>query len=64
MNASCAGQVLRSGHASEVMVTSSFVGGRLALTLLPSDLEEWSLALDLPAAGQDPGCRRESWRMR
>ncbi|WP_436990358.1 DUF5959 family protein [Streptomyces sp. enrichment culture] len=35
------------------MVTSSFVGGRLAMSLSPSDLEEWSSALDLLAAGQD-----------
>lgn len=34
-------------------MTSSFVGGRLAMPLLPSDLEEWSCALDLLAAGQD-----------
>ncbi|MFG2811848.1 DUF5959 family protein [Streptomyces sp. NPDC048410] len=38
---------------AEVVVTSSFVGGRLAMSLLPSDLEEWSRALDLLAAGQD-----------
>ncbi|MFF3831942.1 DUF5959 family protein [Streptomyces sp. NPDC002458] len=38
---------------AELMVTSSFVGGRLALALLPSDLEKWSRALDLLAAGQD-----------
>ncbi|MGW6877108.1 DUF5959 family protein [Streptomyces xanthophaeus] len=38
---------------AEVIVTSSFVSGRLAISLLPSDLEEWSRALDLLAAGQD-----------
>jgi hypothetical protein len=38
---------------AEVIVTSSFVGGRLAMSLFPSDLEEWSRALDLLAAGQD-----------
>ncbi|MFC7924552.1 DUF5959 family protein [Streptomyces cinereoruber] len=38
---------------AEVIVTSSFVGGRLAMSLSPSDLEEWSRALDLLAAGQD-----------
>ncbi|GGM23608.1 hypothetical protein GCM10010129_80050 [Streptomyces fumigatiscleroticus] len=38
---------------AEVIMTSSFVGGRLAMSLLPSDLEEWSRALDLLAAGED-----------
>ncbi|WP_436952244.1 DUF5959 family protein [Streptomyces sp. SudanB182_2057] len=38
---------------AEVIVTSSFVGGRLVMSLFPSDLEEWSRALDLLAAGQD-----------
>lgn len=38
---------------AEVIVTSSFVGGRLAMSLFPSDLEQWSRALDLLAAGQD-----------
>lgn len=38
---------------AEVIVTSSFVSGRLAMSLFPSDLEEWSRALDLLAAGQD-----------
>ncbi|NUW02592.1 DUF5959 family protein [Streptomyces sp. CAI 127] len=38
---------------AEVIVTSSFISGRLAMSLLPSDLEEWSRALDLLAAGQD-----------
>lgn len=38
---------------AEVMVTSSFVGGRLAMSLSPSDLAKWSRALDLLAAGQD-----------
>ncbi|MEU2181455.1 DUF5959 family protein [Streptomyces thermolilacinus] len=39
--------------AAEAIVTSSFVGGRLAMSLFPSDLKEWSSALDLLAAGQD-----------
>ena len=34
-------------------MTSSFVSGRLAMPLFPSDLEKWSRALDLLAAGQD-----------
>ncbi|WP_405512760.1 DUF5959 family protein [Streptomyces canus] len=38
---------------AEVLVTSSFVSGRLAMCLSPSDLEDWSRALDLLAAGQD-----------
>ncbi|PZT79651.1 MULTISPECIES: DUF5959 family protein [unclassified Streptomyces] len=38
---------------AEVIVTSSFVGGRPAMSLFPSDLEEWSRALDLLAAGKD-----------
>ncbi|MFH8223559.1 DUF5959 family protein [Streptomyces sp. NPDC018057] len=38
---------------AEVLVTSSFVSGRLAMSLFPSDLEAWSRALDLLAAGQD-----------
>ncbi|WP_055711243.1 DUF5959 family protein [Streptomyces torulosus] len=38
---------------AEVIVTSSFVSGRLDMSLFPSDLEEWSRALDLLAAGQD-----------
>ncbi|MCX5441063.1 DUF5959 family protein [Streptomyces sp. NBC_00063] len=38
---------------AEVLVASSFVSGRLAMTLVPSDLEDWSRALDLLAAGQD-----------
>ncbi|MFF5536993.1 DUF5959 family protein [Streptomyces cinerochromogenes] len=31
---------------AEVLVTSSFVSGRLAMSLFPSDLEEWSRALE------------------
>lgn len=38
---------------AEVLVTSSFVTGRLAMSLFPSDLEAWSRALDLLAVGQD-----------
>ncbi|MEU3447309.1 DUF5959 family protein [Streptomyces thermolilacinus] len=38
---------------AEAMVTSSFVSGRLAMSLAPSDLKEWSSALDLLAAGRD-----------
>ncbi|WP_037736187.1 DUF5959 family protein [Streptomyces sp. 303MFCol5.2] len=38
---------------AEVIVTSSFVSGSLAMSLFPSDLEKWSRALDLLAAGQD-----------
>ncbi|MFF4323275.1 DUF5959 family protein [Streptomyces sp. NPDC001568] len=38
---------------AEVLVTSSFVAGRLAMPLIPSDLEDWSRALDELAAGQD-----------
>ncbi|UFR06872.1 DUF5959 family protein [Streptomyces sp. Go40/10] len=38
---------------AEVLVTSGFVSGRLAMSLLPSDLEDWSRALDLLATGQD-----------
>ncbi|MEU9330574.1 DUF5959 family protein [Streptomyces canus] len=38
---------------AEVLVTSRFVSGRLAMCLFPSDLEDWSRALDLLAAGQD-----------
>ncbi|GAX58693.1 DUF5959 family protein [Streptomyces olivochromogenes] len=38
---------------AEVLVTSSFVSGRLAMSLSPSDLENWSRALDLLAAGED-----------
>ncbi|MFJ3762753.1 DUF5959 family protein [Streptomyces sp. NPDC090080] len=38
---------------AEVLITSSFVSGRLAMSLFPSDLEDWSRALDLLAAGQD-----------
>ncbi|MER7000642.1 DUF5959 family protein [Streptomyces sp. NPDC000410] len=38
---------------AEVVVTSSFVSGRLTMSLFHSDLEDWSRALDLLAAGQD-----------
>ncbi|MEU9339461.1 DUF5959 family protein [Streptomyces sp. NPDC048290] len=38
---------------AEVLVTSSFVTGRLAMSLIPSDLEDWSRALDSLAAGQE-----------
>ncbi|MGW2335879.1 DUF5959 family protein [Streptomyces sp. NPDC001685] len=38
---------------AEVVITSSFVNGRLAMSLFPADLEHWSRALDLLAAGQD-----------
>ncbi|CAL9330893.1 DUF5959 family protein [Streptomyces sp. enrichment culture] len=38
---------------AEAIVTSGFVSGRLAMSLSPADLEEWSRALDLLAAGQD-----------
>lgn len=38
---------------AEVLVTSSFVSGRLAIALTPSDLEDWARALDRLAAGQD-----------
>nr|WP_323183606.1 DUF5959 family protein [Streptomyces virginiae] len=38
---------------AEVLVTSSFIAGRLAMTLVPSDLEAWSRALDALAAGQN-----------
>ncbi|WP_405828253.1 DUF5959 family protein [Streptomyces sp. NBC_01176] len=43
---------------AEVLVASSFVSGRLAMSLSPSDLENWSRALDLLAAGEDV-CWRE-----
>ncbi|MEV8206064.1 DUF5959 family protein [Streptomyces sp. NPDC079189] len=38
---------------AEVVVTSSFVSGRLAMSLFPADLGDWSRVLDLLAAGQD-----------
>ncbi|MFB6827271.1 DUF5959 family protein [Streptomyces virginiae] len=38
---------------AEVLVTSSFIAGRLTMTLVPADLESWSRALDALAAGQD-----------
>ncbi|MFD5110541.1 DUF5959 family protein [Streptomyces cinereoruber] len=38
---------------AEVLVTSSFVSGRLAMALSPSDLESWARALDRLAAGHD-----------
>ncbi|MFE6906643.1 DUF5959 family protein [Streptomyces erythrochromogenes] len=45
---------------AEVLITSSFVSGRLAMSLFPSDLEDWSHALDLLAAGQDICWRDDS----
>ncbi|MGK5632184.1 DUF5959 family protein [Streptomyces sp. URMC 123] len=38
---------------AEALITSSFVSGRLAMSLFPPDLEDWSRALDLLDAGQD-----------
>ncbi|MFE9534960.1 DUF5959 family protein [Streptomyces sp. NPDC006691] len=38
---------------AEVLVTSGFVSGRLAMALRPSDLESWGRALDRLSAGQD-----------
>ncbi|MFF8646529.1 DUF5959 family protein [Streptomyces sp. NPDC015345] len=38
---------------AEVLITSSFVNGRLDTSLSPSDLDAWSRALNLLAAGQD-----------
>ncbi|MFD5503996.1 DUF5959 family protein [Streptomyces sp. NPDC127061] len=38
---------------AEVLVTSGFVSGRLAMALRPSDLASWSRALDRLSAGQD-----------
>lgn len=38
---------------AEVLITSGFVSGRLAMCLFPSDLEDWARALDLLAAGRD-----------
>ncbi|MFJ3527829.1 MULTISPECIES: DUF5959 family protein [unclassified Streptomyces] len=38
---------------AEVLVTSGFVSGRLAMALRPSDLESWARALDRLSAGQD-----------
>ncbi|AZQ69828.1 hypothetical protein EKH77_00040 [Streptomyces luteoverticillatus] len=38
---------------AEVLITSSFVSGRLATALRPSDLESWARALDRLSAGQD-----------
>ena len=57
---------------AEVLVTSSFVSGQLAMSLLPSDLEDWSDALVRLAAGQDICWRddghspeiRAQWRCR
>ncbi|GAA1552323.1 DUF5959 family protein [Actinomadura kijaniata] len=43
---------------AEVLVTSGFVSGRLAMSLWPADLESWSRALDLLAAGRD-ACWRD-----
>ncbi|MFJ8856601.1 DUF5959 family protein [Streptomyces cinereoruber] len=45
---------------AEAVITSSFVSGRLAMSLSPSDLETWSRALDLLAAGQDICWRDEA----
>ncbi|GHH23160.1 DUF5959 family protein [Streptomyces rubradiris] len=38
---------------AEVLITSSFVNGRLGMSLSPTDLEDWSRALALLDAGQD-----------
>lgn len=38
---------------AEVLVTSGFVSGRLAMGLWPSDVEGWSRALERLAAGKD-----------
>ncbi|MFE4337500.1 DUF5959 family protein [Streptomyces sp. NPDC056831] len=38
---------------AEVLVTSGFVSGRLAMALRPSDLASWARALDRLSAGQD-----------
>lgn len=38
---------------AEVLITTSFVSGRLDMPLFPSDLEDWSRALDVLAAGRD-----------
>jgi hypothetical protein len=38
---------------AEVLITSSFVSGRLEMILFPSDLEDWSRALDHLAAGRE-----------
>ncbi|MER7911236.1 DUF5959 family protein [Streptomyces sp. NPDC096068] len=45
---------------AEVLITSSFVSGRLPMSLSPADLETWSRALDLLAAGQDICWRDEA----
>ncbi|MFF9620043.1 DUF5959 family protein [Streptomyces griseosporeus] len=37
---------------AELLLTSSFVTGRLPMTLSPADLRAWSHCLDLLAAGQ------------
>ncbi|MBG0826329.1 hypothetical protein HS041_00835 [Planomonospora sp. ID67723] len=45
-----------SGHDyldAELVVTSGFAGGSLALCLLPEDLDDWVSALDSLAAGQE-----------
>ncbi|MFE4832996.1 DUF5959 family protein [Streptomyces sp. NPDC056672] len=49
---------------AEILVTSSFVSGRLAMSLSPSDLENWSRALDLLAAGEDIHSAAESGSVR
>jgi hypothetical protein len=53
--AAAGGRESRAGGQldSEVVVASSFVGGRLTTSLSPFDLEDWYHALDLLAAGQD-----------
>ncbi|MFF8421284.1 DUF5959 family protein [Streptomyces sp. NPDC015680] len=38
---------------AEVLVTSGFVSGRLAMALRPSDLASWARALDRLSAGQE-----------
>lgn len=38
---------------AEVLVESSFVTGRLGLSLFPNDLDGWSRALDVLATGRD-----------
>lgn len=42
---------------AELELTSSFVTGRLPMTLSPADLRAWSACLDLLARGQDAGWR-------
>ncbi|MGW0925826.1 DUF5959 family protein [Streptomyces sp. NPDC002755] len=38
---------------AEVLIESGFVSGRLDLSLLPNDLDDWSSALDVLATGGD-----------